>query len=193
MFVRFLTSLLFTLVAIGGEVLAASISVIQDGNVLILSNQGKLRKVTLPAELRNAGNFTLRVEPEKKAETATTNVVVPSITTDQNGGSNNNRDAGQAARSSIETLLVRANLLFKKRRFEEAMYVLDSAEAASPKNARVKSMKGSLYYLLGFKQFARDYWKAALTLDGQQTDVQAYLAKVEGELGTAHPAPAVVE
>ena len=77
--------------------------------------------------------------------------------------------------------LARVTELYQSRRYELALVEVVNLESAYPRDARVVSMKGSLYLKLGKKKLAREAWQKALSLNPSDAGV----AEALRELGEA--------
>ena len=64
------------------------------------------------------------------------------------------------------------------------MSALDTADQISPKNATVKSMKGSLYFVLGMQEDAKIIWEESLAINPNQPAVKVRLNDLAKTLKT---------
>lgn len=155
-------------------------SVYTDGVAVYVSERGEVRRLVLPNELKNADAYTISVPRAGRESSATSGGGDQSHAAQSNESRNNqpnhaDASAPEPAKPKLETLLVRATNLFQKKRYEEAMKLLDAAEQIAPQSPQVKTMKGSLFFQMGWTNFARRYWEESLALDPQQAKVASYL------------------
>ncbi|MEK7691741.1 MAG: hypothetical protein AAB425_12045 [Bdellovibrionota bacterium] len=78
-----------------------------------------------------------------------------------------------SAPKSADSLLVKANTAYKQGKYDQAMDFLDEASALDPSNSLILTMKGSVFFVLGWKDLAEKYWKESLVLNPDQPDLQA--------------------
>ncbi|MBI2981154.1 MAG: hypothetical protein HYY44_02450 [Deltaproteobacteria bacterium] len=164
---------------------AQAASVYEEGlTIVVLSHEG-LRKLVLPEELRSASSFTLIVHPRSGKGQPSSDpgggggLSGAARGTSLQEGAGSGQEGG--GRQTVSSLLYRANRLFHKKKFPEAMSILETAEAMEPNNAKVKTMKGSLFLMMGFKEFAAEAWNESLKLDPEQADLKLQLEKLKTE------------
>lgn len=157
------------------------------GGQLTVSDRGEVRTYMLPRSVEESSYYAIRIKPSKESIFSKNSMGGGPTHGSSQGASLGAKDSkGNPLPSNLSSLLFRANKLFQKKKFEEAMSVLDHAENIAPQNHKVKAMKGSLFYLMGWKEMAREHWESSLKINPKQTKVQQYLER----LG---PRPASVE
>jgi tetratricopeptide (TPR) repeat protein len=80
---------------------------------------------------------------------------------------------GKDAKSgkSYLSTLARVGDLYAARKYEMALIEVVDLETQYPGDARIQSMKGSLYQKLGKAILAREAWRKALAIDPSDTGV----------------------
>jgi len=149
----------------------------QDGYVYI-SHNGEVQKYYAPKGFTKNASYKVKFNPPK-----TDPFTNPPLPNDPNKNLAENKDYGVYQGMKFETILRRANKLYHKKKFEKAMTLLDAADGQYPENARVKTMKGSLYYLMGWKKFAKQYWSESLKIDPNQKKIRNLLKQLGGTQG----------
>ncbi len=76
-----------------------------------------------------------------------------------------------------DRLVLEANRLFNRRKFDEALATLDELLRRKPTFVRGWIMKGSVMYVRGHKDLAKTAWNQALTLDPENADIKSILEK----------------
>lgn len=76
-----------------------------------------------------------------------------------------------------DRLVLEANRLFNRRKFDEALSTIDELLRRKPNYIRGWIMKGSVMYVRGHKDLAKTAWNQALTLDPNNEDVKSILEK----------------
>lgn len=76
---------------------------------------------------------------------------------------------------ALDRLVVEANRLYNRRKFYDALLLVDRIVALAPEYARGWLMKGSLLYLQGQKDLAKRAWEEAKKLDPSNKDVATAL------------------
>jgi tetratricopeptide (TPR) repeat protein len=74
--------------------------------------------------------------------------------------------------------LARVSEMFSSKRYELALIEVVNLEAEFPQDARLLSMKGTLYSKLGKPTLARESWQKALAVDPQDAAVQEALREL---------------
>jgi len=78
-----------------------------------------------------------------------------------------------------DSMVVEANRLFNRRRFYEALTVVDQMLRKRPEFIRGWLMKGSLFLVQGHKDLAMKAWKKAQELDPANPEVQSVLSRYQ--------------
>lgn len=76
-----------------------------------------------------------------------------------------------------DRLVVEANRLYNRGRYHEAMTYIDEVNRKRPKYVRGWVMKGSLLFVLGHKDLAKDAWEQALRLDPGSTYIKDLMTR----------------
>lgn len=185
------------LTALSLHVASQAASVYQDQNAIIVSHDGDIRRINLPYELRQTGSFQLVLDKRRNA--------FQPASSGASGGGGNGSGGGAGAQNTvssnpsnppqapkepppIDSILVQADRLYNEGKYEEALSLLDQAEKQSPQNPQLLSMKGSLYYVMDWKESAARYWQKSVAINPNQPDVQEHINQLRGELGERFPA-----
>jgi tetratricopeptide (TPR) repeat protein len=126
-----------------------------DKYVLRLTERGRMWEVELP---ESTGGYELRIPMGAGVETTT-------AADEQLLG----KDA-KSGKSYLSTL-ARVGDLYAARKYEMALIEVVDLETQYPGDARIQSMKGSLYQKLGKAILAREAWRKALAIDPSDTGV----------------------
>jgi tetratricopeptide (TPR) repeat protein len=65
----------------------------------------------------------------------------------------------------ISALLSQANYLYNKSQYNEALKLVEHGVKLNPKSAKAWSMRGSLMYVLGNKEAAKQDWNKSLSIE----------------------------
>lgn len=76
-----------------------------------------------------------------------------------------------------DRLVLEANRLFNKRKYFEAVAVVDELIRRKPSHVRAWIMKGSLMYVRGQKELAKTAWKQAQALEPENKEIKSILEK----------------
>lgn len=160
--------------------------------VVRMSEGGRVWEVSLP---ESSGGYEVRVplagpipeqltraDQELLADTAATSAglgtVTPASATVAPAGKPQVDARAAGARKSYLGTLAKVNELYTARKFELALIEVSALEQQYPEDARLWSMKGSLYLKLGRHKLARESWEKALSLNPNDT----FLAEALREL-----------
>lgn len=89
----------------------------------------------------------------------------------------------------VSRRVLRANTLYHGGKYLEAMDELNRAEAINPYDARVKMMKGSLFYKLGWIDYAVKFWEKSLLIDPTQRYLYSYIENAKREQSATTESP----
>ena len=163
----FLFFILF-LVLFSAPCLYAGIVVYEKDEGVTVKVNERRENFVLPNELKNASRFSIIIpqkEEDKKKE----------------GKDDLERDPAsfqKMPKPDLATLLMQANHFYHKKEYKKLLSVLNKAEKFYPKAHRVKTMKGSLFYSLGWKDLAEQQWKSSLDLEPNQPSVRKYMDRI---------------
>ena len=139
------------------------------------------KSIVLPSRLVSSPAYELRIKPSAQPQKI--------IVTSGGGGAeaanplsrriSNTTKAKNSGPIDVSALLRRANKLFYRKKFKSAMILLDEAQKIDPENARVYSMKGSIYYTTGATADARRHWAKSLEKDPNQPDIERFYRRIE--------------
>ena len=188
---------------IGGLVVNLLFSQYKDSSVYLHNGI----PLEIPADFLNNGNLTIyipkefytklkekdkKLDPSNKPTPVATNTK-PEIT------QKDTTPTLPLAPVDVSSLLVKAYLNFHRKNFVKTLDYLDQAEGLDHKNVLAKSMKGSLFYVMGFTNLAKQKWEESLKLNPNQDRIKAFLLSIEknspavvlGETPTKSPPPLV--
>jgi hypothetical protein len=78
-----------------------------------------------------------------------------------------------------DRLILEANRLYNRRKFYEASLTIEELLTKRPDYPRGWVMKGSLMYVQGHRDLAKQAWEKALELDPQNSQVKQYLGRLK--------------
>lgn len=151
-------------------------AVFEQGEDVIYSDGGELRRFHLPYELQRTDAYVLKLNGRHRAMQPS-----PSGGGQGSGGSSppTKEGAESLEKPRVSSLIYQANQLFKRHKYPEALSVLDTAESLDDTDAVVKTMKGSLFFVTGQYKDARAYWEKSLKIDPNQAKVREYLGRLD--------------
>ena len=150
----------------------------KEDDVVVKTNEQR-EQFVLPNEFRNTHKFSVIIPQVKKEE--------PSK---EGEGENSAKDKGgedekrklasspEEPKPDLATLLMKANYFYHQKKYKKLLSVLNKAENFYPKASRVKTMKGSLFYSLGWKDLANEQWTNSLNIQPNQPAVRKYMQKL---------------
>ena len=135
----------------------------KDNSVAVKINEQR-EQFVLPDELKDSTHFSI-VIPQKKEK-------------NKEDSEREVANEWKEPKPDLATLLMEANHLYQKRKYKQLLSLLNKAEKFYPKVHRFKTMKGSLFYSLGWKDLARQQWNDSLGLEPNQPRVRKYIDKM---------------
>ncbi len=78
-----------------------------------------------------------------------------------------------------DRLILEANRLYNRRKFYEASITIEELLTKRPDYPRGWVMKGSLMYVQGYRDLAKQAWEKALELDPKNLQVKQYLGRLK--------------
>ncbi len=82
------------------------------------------------------------------------------------------------AEIDIGPLLAKANFLYNKGHFDQALHLVDEALRSKKDSAKAWAMRGSLMHVMGYQQDALRSWSKSFELD-PKSDIQEQMAKIK--------------
>ena len=87
----------------------------------------------------------------------------------------------------LRKLLFEANLYYNVRQLDKCFEKLEEAEQAFPGSHLVKTMKGSLLYLLGAPEIAISKWEESLDIYKEQKELVQFMERVLKRVDKNYP------
>lgn len=135
--------------------------------VLRLVEHGRVWEVEMPEQ---SGGYEVRIPLGPPAEQ-------PTLADQELLG----KEPKQTPSKSYLSGLARIAEMYANHRYELALIELVDLEQQYPKDARIESMKGTLYHRLGKTKLAREAWKKALEIDPSNAEVAEALGSLKEE------------
>ncbi len=79
----------------------------------------------------------------------------------------------------LKLLLFKANFYYNEGQFDKSFDILDEAEKDFPSSEEVKTMKGSLFYVLGAPELAISKWEESIEINPEQEGLKKFLERVK--------------
>lgn len=89
---------------------------------------------------------------------------------------------GVSAGEDVSMLLYMANVAYYKKNYLRTLELLNRADYMHPYDARVKMMKGSLFYKIGWKDYAIRFWNEALVINPNLRILYYYVDRARREV-----------
>lgn len=141
------------------------LSVAQSGNIVQIKSE-------------QFGNFILFGDPGFNELSAYEfSIDVSSVKSTQNSSQLKKEEEKSAQPSDISSLLLRANQLYNRHKFIEALSIVEEAVSIQPDSAKAKAMRGSLKNVLGDKEGALKDWREATQLEINDQKLKKQLEK----------------
>ena len=138
-----------------------AINVEQKGDVLIID---------MPEEILEKNNYILEVDSDKSDKL------------DKREREGKLKSPKLKSDIELDSIIFKAHLLYKDGEYEDAMKLLDMADRNFPDHYKIKTMKGSIFYLMGYPKMAILNWKKSLELNPNQMQVKEYKEKLEKKI-----------
>lgn len=102
------------------------------------------------------------------------------VTQNNAPGENPNGQGPEPSRfNSIDELLVHANQLYNKGKFQDSLRFVEEILRRNSNHLRGLVMRGSLYYIFGFKEQAYESYKRALEIDPKNEEIKNVMRSMQ--------------
>ena len=155
----------------------------KEKDIIVKGNEQR-EQFVLPETFKNASRYNIIIPAkkkkvaEKKVEEVEKKLKEKPAVKEEDSKRVVASQGKETFKPDLPTLLLEANDLYHKKKYKRLLSILNRAEKFYPKNSHIKTMKGSLFYSLGWKDLATQNWKNSLDIEPNQPEVRMYMEKI---------------